>query len=85
MYENESEVGQGVIDSGVDREEIFITTKINTTNWTPSKGNGPSLQNKDIDRKSEQSLTDWQTDYVENLLKHWHKFKTKFADRLAIL
>ena len=39
MYENESEVGQGVIDSGVDRVEIFITTKINTTSWTPSKGN----------------------------------------------
>ena len=38
MYENESEVGQGVIDSGVDREEIFITTKINTTSWTPASG-----------------------------------------------
>ena len=48
MYENEAEVGKGVSDSGVDREEIFLTTKINTTGWTPSKGNGPFLQNKDI-------------------------------------
>lgn len=28
-YENEAEVGQGIIDSGVPREEIFLTTKLN--------------------------------------------------------
>ena len=85
MYENETEVGQGVIDSGVDREEIFITTKINTTSWTPSKGNGPSLQNKDIVRHFEQSLKDLQTDYVDLLLIHWPKFETNLADMLEIL
>ena len=85
MYENELEVGQGVIDSGVDREEIFITTKINTTSWTPSKGNGPSLQNKDIVRHFEQSLKDLQTDYVDLLLIHWPKFETNLADMLDIL
>ena len=85
MYENESEVGQGVIDSGVDREEIFITTKINTTSWTPSKGNGPSLQNKDIVKHFEQSLKDLQTDYVDLLLIHWPKFETNLADMLDIL
>ena len=85
MYENEIEVGHGVIDSGVDREEIFITTKINTTSWTPSKGNGPSLQNKDIVRHFEQSLKDLQTDYVDLLLIHWPKFETNLADMLDIL
>ena len=85
MYENETEVGHGVIDSGVDREEIFITTKINTTSWTPSKGNGPSLQNKDIVRHFEQSLKDLQTDYVDLLLIHWPKFETNLADMLDIL
>lgn len=29
-YENEAEVGQGIIDSGVARQEIFLTTKVNT-------------------------------------------------------
>ena len=29
-YENESEVGQGIADSGVPRDEIFITTKVAT-------------------------------------------------------
>ena len=29
-YQNEAEVGQGIIDSGVPRHEIFITTKVAT-------------------------------------------------------
>ena len=28
MYENEAEVGQGIINSGVTRKEIFLTTKV---------------------------------------------------------
>ena len=48
MYENESQVGAGIIDSKIDREELFLTTKINTTSWTPSGGSGPLLQNKNI-------------------------------------
>ena len=85
MYENESEVGQGIKNSGVDREEIFITTKINTTSWTPSRGNGPSLQNKDIAKHFEQSLKDLQTDYVDLLLIHWPKFETNLGDMLEAL
>ena len=30
-YENEAEVGQGIADSGVARQEIFVTTKVNTS------------------------------------------------------
>ncbi len=85
MYENEVEVGQGVINSGVDRGEIFLTTKINTTSSTPSKGNGPLLQNKDIVKHFEQSLKDLQTEYVDLLLIHWPKFETNLGDMLDIL
>ena len=42
MYENEIEVGKGIINSGCRREDIFVTTKINTTGWTPSQGMAPS-------------------------------------------
>ena len=31
MYENESEVGLGIADSGVLRSEIFVTTKVSTS------------------------------------------------------
>ena len=85
MYENEIEVGKGVSDSGVDREEIFLTTKINTTGWTPSKGNGPFLQNKDIAKSFEKSLLDLNTDYVDLLLIHWPRFETNLGDILEIL
>jgi diketogulonate reductase-like aldo/keto reductase len=30
-YENETEVGHGIADSGVARQEIFVTTKVNTS------------------------------------------------------
>jgi len=85
MYENESEVGSGIIDSRVDREEVFLTTKINTTGWTPSGGHGPLLQNKTIIKSFEKSLFDLKTDYVDLLLIHWPKFETNLGDMLEIM
>ena len=85
MYENEKEVGKGLFNSGVDRKEIFITTKINTTGWTPSMGNGPFLQNKDIAKSLEKSLLDLNTDYVDLLLIHWPRFETNLGDMLEIM
>ncbi|EGZ19447.1 putative aldehyde reductase [Phytophthora sojae] len=32
-YENEADVGRAVRDSGIPREEIFVTTKLFITNW----------------------------------------------------
>ena len=85
MYENESEVGQGIIDSGIDRKDLFLTTKINTTGWTPSRGDGQSLNNKDIVKVFDQSLSDLKTEYVDLLLIHWPRFETTLGDMLEIL
>ncbi|MDC0198042.1 aldo/keto reductase [Candidatus Thioglobus sp.] len=85
MYENEKEVGKGMSNSRVDREEIFITTKINTTGWTPSKGNGPYLKNQEITRSFDKSLLDLDSDYVDLLLIHWPRFETNLGDMLEIL
>jgi len=85
MYENESQVGAGIIDSKIDREELFLTTKINTTSWTPSGGSGPLLQNKNIIQSFEKSLLDLKTDYVDLLLIHWPRFETNLADMLEIM
>lgn len=63
MYENEREVGQGILDSGVSRRDIFLTTKINTS---------VMREEEDSIRKSiEQSLQDLKTDYLDLLLIHW--------------
>ena len=85
MYENESEVGAGIINSRVDRAELFLATKINTLGWTPSGGQGPQLKNKNIIKSLEKSLEDLKTDYVDLLLIHWPKFETNLGDMLEIM
>ncbi len=85
MYENESEVGSAIINSGVHREDIFLATKINTISWTPSNPKVATLKNKDISKSLEKSLKDLQTEYVDLLLIHWPKFETNLGDMLEIL
>ncbi|PHM69647.1 2,5-didehydrogluconate reductase DkgB [Xenorhabdus sp. KJ12.1] len=61
IYENEAEVGQAIKESGVAREDIYITTKI----WTDNMGAEkviPSLK---------ESLAKLGTDYVDLTLIHW--------------
>jgi len=61
VYRNESEVGAALTSSGVDREALFLTTKV----WMDS------LAPADVRRTTEQSLRDLHTDYVDLLLIHW--------------
>jgi 2,5-diketo-D-gluconate reductase A len=61
LYGNEAEVGQGVRESGVGREEIFVTTKI----WNDRQGYQESL--KAID----ESLKRLDLGYIDMLLIHW--------------
>ena len=63
MYENESEVGQGIADSGVPRGEIFVTTKVSTNIMRK----GCEAVRQSID----ESLAKLKTDYIDLLLIHW--------------
>jgi glycerol 2-dehydrogenase (NADP+) len=59
LYQNENEVGQGIHASGVPRESIFLTTKLN---------------NIDQHRPAaalEDSLEALQTPYLDLWLMHW--------------
>lgn len=60
-YDNEAEVGEGIQNAGIDREELFLTTKV----WMDN------LKAHDIHETVGQSLAKLQTDYVDLLLIHW--------------
>lgn len=61
MYGNEKGVGEAVNTSGLARDEIFVTTKLNNTNHTPD----------DVRRSFDQSLADLGLDHVDLFLIHW--------------
>jgi 2,5-diketo-D-gluconate reductase B len=60
-YENEREVGRGIVDSGVPRDEIFLTTKVPHTDAAPDL----------VERDAEESLERLGVDHVDLLLLHW--------------
>lgn len=60
-YRNEDAVGQGIRDSGIDRSEIFLTTKLNRE-WHSVDG---------VQRTYEASLERLGVDYIDLLMVHW--------------
>ena len=61
IYGNEAGVGEGLLVSGVPREEIFITTKL----WNSHQGYDEAL------RAFDNSLKRLRFDYVDLYLIHW--------------
>ncbi len=60
-YENEAEVGQAITDSGIRREEIFVTTKL----WNAVRGYKETLQ------AAKESMKKLQVEYLDLYLIHW--------------
>ena len=60
-YGNEKEVGEAVRNSGIKREEIFITTKL----WNDDHGYESALKGFD------KSLKTLNVDYIDLYLIHW--------------
>ena len=75
MYENEKEVGNAISNSKIEREKLFITTKIYTL----------IVKNDGINDSFEKSLINLKTDYVDLLLIHFPAFTTNLNDMLEIL
>lgn len=61
FYENEVGVGDAIKQSGIPREEVFVTTKV----WNDMHGYENTLQ------AFEDSLEKLQLDYVDLYLIHW--------------
>lgn len=63
IYRNEKAVGDAIIDSGVNRDDIFITTKV----WNDSQGYETTK------KAFYESLEKLSLEYVDLYLIHWFK------------
>ena len=61
MYGNEAQVGAALDASGIARDQIFLTTKVDNSNHEPERAAASIAR----------SLEDLRTDYVDLLLVHW--------------
>jgi 2,5-diketo-D-gluconate reductase A len=61
MYGNERGVGQGIRDAGLDRADVFITSKLNNGFHKPD----------DARRAFDKTLSALGSDYVDLFLIHW--------------
>jgi 2,5-diketo-D-gluconate reductase B len=61
VYDNERDVARGIAESGVDREEIWLTTKVWMDDVTRDR----------LSASAENSLRDLGSSYVDLLLVHW--------------
>ncbi|KZB62990.1 2,5-didehydrogluconate reductase [Thalassospira lucentensis] len=75
IYDNEAAVGQAILDSGVPRKDIFLTTKVWVSNY------GHDAFSKSVD----ESLEKLKTDYVDLLLLHWPNKDVSLADQIGAL
>jgi diketogulonate reductase-like aldo/keto reductase len=74
-YENEAAVGAGLRASGVARDEIFLTTKV----WSTDIAAG------DLQRSVEASLERLGVDRVDLALIHWPSKTVPLAESIAAL
>jgi diketogulonate reductase-like aldo/keto reductase len=75
MYGNEDAVGEGLRASGLDRNDVFVTTKVWYTDLAPG----------DLERSAEASLKRLGLDQVDLLLIHWPNPEIPLAGTIKAL
>ncbi|MFC0345899.1 aldo/keto reductase [Epilithonimonas hispanica] len=61
IYGNEAEIGEAIEESGIDRKDLYLTTKI----WNSNRSA------EGVKYSVEQSLKNLKTNYLDLLLIHW--------------
>src|SRR5215469_8203052 len=61
MYGNEAEVGEAIANSGIDRSDVYVTTKLNNDHHLPD----------DARKSFNESLVALGMDFVDLFLIHW--------------
>ncbi len=63
IYRNEKEVGRAIEDSGINRDDLFVTTKC----WNDHRGYDKTM------KAFEESCSNLKLDYLDLYLLHWPK------------
>jgi diketogulonate reductase-like aldo/keto reductase len=74
-YGNEVEVGEGLRASGIDRKDVFVTTKVYWDKLAPA----------DFQKSFDESLEKLKLPWVDLLLIHWPSKTVSLADTLPVL
>jgi 2,5-diketo-D-gluconate reductase B len=74
-YGNEREVGAGIRESGVAREDFWLTTKVPHDEASPAQ----------VRQAAEESLERLGTDYVDLLLLHWPSAEVALEETIVAL
>jgi diketogulonate reductase-like aldo/keto reductase len=75
MYRNEDAVGEGLRASGVPRDDVFVTTKV----WSSD------LRARDFERSAHDSLKNLKLDSVDLLLIHWPNSSIPLRETIGAL
>ncbi len=74
-YRNEEDIGRTLVASGIQRDELFITTKV----WWEH------LDEAGVKESFAESLDKLQTDYVDLLLIHWDDDSVPMDETLSAM
>lgn len=75
IYGSEAEVGEAIATSGIQRGDIFLTTKV----WVDNYKHDAFIASVD------ESLAKLKTDYVDLLLLHWPNEAVSLAEQIGAL
>ncbi len=75
VYGNHTEVGRGISDSGINRKDLFLTTKV----WRDD------LRKDDLISSVNRFLDELKTDYIDLLLVHWPNSDIPIQETLAAM
>jgi 2,5-diketo-D-gluconate reductase A len=82
LYQNEAEVGEAIAESGIAREEIFLTTKV----WNSEQGYEPAIESFEasMDRLGldvlDLLLIHWPVPELDRYVETWRAFEKLYAD-----
>jgi len=75
LYDNEREVGEGLRASGIERDEVFVTTKVWPSHFSP----------RELERAAKESLSRLRLTDVDLLLLHWPNPRIPLGETLGAL